>query len=407
MTQQQTFDDLEPFFAEDGVEIYCADSETLAEHIAGLDALVHADPPYGISERTDRRACGRSERAEAANFPPVFGDDTPFEPARWLACRRLILWGGNHYASRLPDASAWLVWDKRDGTTSNDNADCELAWTNLGGPARLFHHLNMGMMRASEHGQPRVHPTQKPVALAKWAIEMAGNDGLIVDPYMGAGSTLIAARSLQRRAIGVECSEAYCEVAVERLRASRDLFVQTYPDTKWCAGCRSTLRVILNVTFNRKNNQPDGLQPFCRECDSKQKIQPEKAWATFRRALINRKRGEESLWTPTAYYRVLGAFVCHHCGGDVREWGGGYWIDQNDPSRGYTIDNALPCCWPCNETKCNKSLAVFQHEMITRLQRHGGRGKVQWQTESPKFARVSHPNLDEYRIRSKQLGLGI
>jgi site-specific DNA-methyltransferase (adenine-specific) len=102
----------------------------------------------------------------------------------------------------------------------NDNADCELAWTNLGGPARILSHRWMGAMKASEHGQARCHPTQKPIALMRQIIEWRTDPGqLIFDPYAGGGSTLIAALQSGRRAVGVEISEAYCEVIATRLRA--------------------------------------------------------------------------------------------------------------------------------------------------------------------------------------------
>ncbi len=127
--------DLTPYYAKDGVTVYCSDSLECAEDIAESGALVLADPPYGVNERTMRKSAGRGKLAECNDFPSVIGDDKPFDPTPWLASERLILWGGNHFASRLPSESCWLTWDKRDGQGSNDNADCELAWTNLGGPA--------------------------------------------------------------------------------------------------------------------------------------------------------------------------------------------------------------------------------------------------------------------------------
>ena len=99
----------------------------------------------------------------------IAGDDEPFEP-QFLLCReKLVLWGGNHYASRLPDSPTWLVWDKRlTNELVNDFADCEMAWSNLGGPARVFRHLWNGLLKDSEQGERRVHPAQKPLALMKW-----------------------------------------------------------------------------------------------------------------------------------------------------------------------------------------------------------------------------------------------
>jgi site-specific DNA-methyltransferase (adenine-specific)/modification methylase len=187
-----------------------------------VDAVI-TDPPYGKNERTDRKSKGRGHACDAIDFPPVYGDDKPFDPSHLLDYPRIVLWGANYYADRLPPMPSWFVWDKRDNVTSDDNADCELAWSNLGGPARLFRHLWKGMIKASQQTERRVHPTQKPVALMKWCIEQAKPQGIICDPYMGSGSTVRAAIALGYPVIGIEIEERYCEIAVKRL-AQRSLF---------------------------------------------------------------------------------------------------------------------------------------------------------------------------------------
>ena len=187
-------------------------------------AAVISDPPYGVSERTERKAAGRGKLAECNDFPAVYGDDKPFDPLAWLgAADRVILWGANHYCSRVPDSPSWLIWDKRDGIPSNDNADCEIAWSNVGGPARVFRHLWNGMIRASEKDASRVHPTQKPTALMRWCIERAKVPacGLILDPYMGSGSTGVAAMQMRHPFIGIEIEERYFDVACRRIEEAQ------------------------------------------------------------------------------------------------------------------------------------------------------------------------------------------
>lgn len=189
-------------------------------------ALVHADGPYGVNERTDRGSKGRSNRCTSRNFPAVHGDNAPFDPQTLLdLARPLVSWGANHYASRLPDSPSWITWDKRNSSASDDNADCEHAWSNLGGPARLFSHLWRGMMRASEHGD-RYHPTQKPEALSSWVFahamarkKLKRGDTILV-PYMGSGPDLRPAQAMGFRVIACEVDESYCQTAVNaRLRA--------------------------------------------------------------------------------------------------------------------------------------------------------------------------------------------
>ena len=110
----------------------------------------------------------------------------------------------------------WVVWDKRDGLTSNDFADCELLYTSGTGVARLVRHRWSGALRDSERGEERLHPTQKPLVLMRWLIERIDAQ-TILDPFMGSGTTLRAAKDLGRRAIGIEIEERYCEIAVKRL----------------------------------------------------------------------------------------------------------------------------------------------------------------------------------------------
>jgi len=179
--------------------------------LAEIDCIL-TDPPYGIRARTDYRS------SRGRRFPRIIGDDRPFEPAPWLIFPKVVLFGANHFSQWLPPSAAWFVWDRRDGVTTNCQADCELAWTNLPGTARIFRHLWSGFVKASERGQRRVHPTQKPVALMEWCIDRI-KPRMILDPFMGSGTTLVAAKRKGIPAIGIEISKRYCHEAVKRLKA--------------------------------------------------------------------------------------------------------------------------------------------------------------------------------------------
>ncbi len=189
-------------------------------------ALVHADPPYGVNEKTSRltRISRRSGlhggAVKGREFPAVAGDREPFDPSPLLAFRRVVTWGANHYASRLPDSPSWIFWDKRDGTTPDDNADGEFAWTNLGGPAREVRHLWRGVCRASEVGAP-LHPTQKPIALCSWVYQRAKlkPGDLVFVPYLGSGPDLPAARAMGLRVIACDVERWCCDTAISRLGA--------------------------------------------------------------------------------------------------------------------------------------------------------------------------------------------
>lgn len=217
---------LRPYYDSGEITVYNARCEDVLA--AGLVpvrevALIHADPPYGVAERTDRASKGRSKATAALDFPAVVGDAEPYDPAPLLALGRpTVLWGANHYAPRVPASSSWLIWDKKAGTTPDDNADCEAAWSNLGGPIRMFSHLWRGMLKASERGSVRVHPTQKPIALCSWVYERAKlqRGDLLFVPYLGSGPDLVAAQAWGLRVIACDVEEWCCRVACARLGAA-------------------------------------------------------------------------------------------------------------------------------------------------------------------------------------------
>ena len=81
---------------------------------------------------------------------------------------------------------------------------------------RIFRHLWKGLIKASEHGQKRVHPTQKPVALVEWVFEYYRDINTVLDLFGGSGSTLIAAERQGKQAFLMELTPHYCDVIVKR-----------------------------------------------------------------------------------------------------------------------------------------------------------------------------------------------
>lgn len=209
---------MKPYFEEDGITIYHGDCREVLPELQA-DALV-SDPPYGISYSPGRGGKGWFPNGKTFTGDDlIVGDAEPFDPRGLLSFERVVLWGANHYADKLPPMPSWIVWDKRcDNALSNDFADCEMAWTNQGGPARVFRHLWNGLLKDSERGERRLHPAQKPLALMAYVVSKYTEEfDVVLDPFMGSGTTLRAAKDLGRRAIGIEIEEKYCEIAAKRL----------------------------------------------------------------------------------------------------------------------------------------------------------------------------------------------
>jgi len=187
--------------------------------------MFFCDPPYGINEKTDRDLASRTRSAKAGKFNKIIGDesiDTAVDA--YYLCNGLsdiiCYWGGNYYANKLPSSPCWIVWDKRVDDSQRDmNSDCELAYVKHPNKksVRIFRHLWKGMIKASEHGQSRVHPTQKPVALAEWCIKELNPKGeSVVDLFGGSGSTLIACEKLKRKCYTMELEPKYVSVIIQR-----------------------------------------------------------------------------------------------------------------------------------------------------------------------------------------------
>lgn len=203
--------------------LMCGDSTSIDAVEALMDGekadMVFTDPPYGVGVGTKRNVGGASNIAKRGDYTPIIGDETTqtaadaYNLCAGMGIETLIFWGGNHYCSALPGSSCWIVWDKQN---TGDFADAELAWTNQRTAVRVFKHMWNGMIKASERGEARVHPTQKPIALAEWSFENYGQPKSVLDLFGGSGSTLIACEKTNRKCFMAELDPHYCSVIIER-----------------------------------------------------------------------------------------------------------------------------------------------------------------------------------------------
>lgn len=196
--------------------LYLGDCREILPTLGKVDCVV-TDPPYGIDENS-KKVASRGKLATPTDYGTFNWDKSPIGDdlmqAVIAAGQNAVVFGGNYYP--MPATSCWLIWDKVNG--SNDFADCELAWTNLPKAVRIMRHMWNGMLRdGEEKGQQRVHPTQKPIAVMAWCIEQAGKVETILDPFMGSGTTGVAAVRMGRKFIGIEREPKYFQIACKRI----------------------------------------------------------------------------------------------------------------------------------------------------------------------------------------------
>lgn len=198
--------------------LICADCREVLPTLPKVDAVV-TDPPYGINMDKGTRGCGydgfglgkkRTPRSYAGGW-----DGSRPEPETFAvmldAAQAHIVWGGNYFSDLLPVSQKWFWWDKMQ--TMPTYSDGELAWTSLPGTSTKKFVYNGSGLLAKE--QERFHPTQKPVQLMKWCIGFT--KGTILDPFMGSGTTGIAAVQMDRDFIGIERDPAYFDIACQRI----------------------------------------------------------------------------------------------------------------------------------------------------------------------------------------------
>ena len=210
-----------PYYQDDAVTIIHADCRDILPLLEPVD-LVLTDPPYGVAHDTDnsRFSGGTAENMAkrgngigSANGQPITNDDKPFNPSFLLAYgESQVIWGWHNFPDKLPPGSC-LIWLKRyDEAFGSFLSDAETAWMSKGRGVYCRRDLSNNAI-ANE----RLHPTQKPCALMKWCLEFFPDANLILDPFMGSGTTLRAAKDLGRKAIGIEIEERYCEIAAKRM----------------------------------------------------------------------------------------------------------------------------------------------------------------------------------------------
>lgn len=174
-----------------------------------VDAVI-TDPPYGIAATWKGGASHGWSVARLATDKRNSWDIKPSQEVfdEILRIAKLsVIWGGNYF--NLPLSRGWLIWSKPERGFSLSEA--ELAWTSKDFPMRVFDY------HRSDNG--RVHPTQKPLSLMTWCMEIlkVPQDATVFDPFMGSGTTGVACVQTGRNFIGCEIDPGYFAVAQKRI----------------------------------------------------------------------------------------------------------------------------------------------------------------------------------------------
>jgi site-specific DNA-methyltransferase (adenine-specific) len=191
-------------------ELWLGDCREIAPTLPRPAAVI-SDPPYGLGDKWQGGTWGAN---------PMYADARRWDQAvpqswfDWLcqSAPSVVLWGGNYYSTQ--PSRCWLSWEKTSRMATM--ADFELAWTNFDRPAKAF-------VADRNPDGARDHPTQKPIALMRWCIEQAKvpPGGVILDPYMGSGSTGVAAVQMRHPFVGIEIDPRYFDIACRRIEAAQ------------------------------------------------------------------------------------------------------------------------------------------------------------------------------------------
>jgi site-specific DNA-methyltransferase (adenine-specific) len=199
-------------------ELYLGDCREILPTLPKVDAVI-TDPPYGIAYQHSGGGLGVGAKRNSKR--PIHGDDEPFDPIPLMALApKVLMFGADHFRARLPAGGTWIAWDKHCGRGPNDSfADAEFAWANFKTKRNVIRYLWKGVAceKAGEDGGRRYHPTTKPQGVMHACLNMVPDARLILDPYMGSGSTGVACIARGLAFIGCEIDPEHFETACRRI----------------------------------------------------------------------------------------------------------------------------------------------------------------------------------------------
>ena len=200
------------------------DSDQVAKLMNGVKAdMVFTDPPYGMNLDTNYADIYKNSIANVKNQDKIIGDDKEFNFLDFYALfeyvKEQFWWGADYYQNQLPSNGGIFVWDKvcesMEGRIGNE---FELCWSKQRHKKEIIHIKWAGFLGLQKEDGKRQHPTQKPIRLCESFISRFSKESnLLIDPFLGSGSTMVAAHQLKRKCYGMELDPKYCQVIVDRM----------------------------------------------------------------------------------------------------------------------------------------------------------------------------------------------
>jgi len=200
------------------------DSDQVAKLMNGEKAdMVFTDPPYGMNLDTNYADIYKNSIANVKNQNKIIGDDKEFNFLDFYALfeyvKEQFWWGADYYQNQLPSNGGIFVWDKvcesMEGRIGNE---FELCWSKQRHKKEIIHIKWAGFLGLQKEDGKRQHPTQKPIRLCESFISRFSKESnLLVDPFLGSGSTMVASHQLKRKCYGMELDTKYCDVIVKRM----------------------------------------------------------------------------------------------------------------------------------------------------------------------------------------------
>ena len=183
--------------------LYLGDCREILPTLPKIDAVI-TDPPYGLGAKLSGGSWGATKDHKEVL---VWDSEAPEAIVQYLIDNNqtCVIWGGNYFSLR--PSRGWLIWDKANAVPTA--ADCEMAWTSVDRNTKRY--------RAPVEPHTSGHPTEKPLGLMIWCVKQMGDHQMVLDPFMGSGTTGVACMNLGRSFIGIEREPKYFDIACRRI----------------------------------------------------------------------------------------------------------------------------------------------------------------------------------------------